>query len=116
MAIAFDAASNLDAHAGTSHTQAHTCTGSNLLLLVGMRSISGDIVSGATYNGVAMTLQNKTQMQLNDWDYLFFLYAPTTGANNIVISSSSGTIYARAVSYSGVSQTGFPDAFQTGVA
>ena len=41
--------------------------------------------------------------------YLWRLLAPATGANDIVITNSGSVTVGSAVSYTGVSQSGFPD-------
>lgn len=110
MAIAFDASSTGEQVPGTSPiTFSHTCTGSNLVLLVGVETIT--TCSGVTYNGVAMTQLVTTNVG-GVVNYLFGLVAPATGANNVVVSFTGGSTYCRAVaaSYTGVSQTGLPDA------
>lgn len=106
MAIAFDAASSGQSESGSSLTFSHTCTGSNLLLLVGVASNStnGTDVSGVTYNGVAMTLIG-TKASADNETYLFRLVAPAAGANNVVVSFTEDRIIrAGAVSVTGVNQ------------
>lgn len=114
MAIAFDAASDSNVNPGTSLTFAHTCTGSNLCLVVAICANTSDTITGVTYNSVAMTLVAKRQAGGTGtlrWFYLYYLNAPSTGANNIVISNSASSfIGAAAASYTGVSQTGQPEA------
>lgn len=111
MAIAFDAASNnyTASNAGT-YTTSHTIgAGSNELLIV---SIAGSTVvaTGITYNGVSMTLAGSAAGV--NLIYVYYLFAPTAGTNNIVTSFSGGTsdLQVFGTSYSGVKQTGFPDA------
>lgn len=120
MAIAFDATSTGNG-SGTSITVAHTCTGDNRILWVGVRTFDGstpasDPVSGITYNGVAMTLAGTRNNPATDQvSYLYYLIAPATGANNIVVSCSSvDEIAVRATSYTGALQSGVPDAYATG--
>jgi hypothetical protein len=118
MAIAFDAAATGKAAAASSLTYAHTCTGSNLVLFVACAlsgNPAGGTITGVTYNGVAMTsIASPIVIQSNVRTYLFYLIAPSTGANNIVISASqSGTIYGASSSYSGAKQTGVPDSSST---
>ncbi len=112
MAIAFDAASGLSFGAGT-RTFAHTVgSGANRILIVGANVNSNTITLSATYNGVAMTeIANKLN-SFNHRSYLWYLVAPNTGSNNIVVTPSSGTpdIGAAGVSYTGAKQTGVPDA------
>lgn len=114
MAIAFDNSTNLGEVESTSLTTAHTCTGDNLLLLVGVRlGGSTDDVTGVTYNSVAMT---RLKYNINDSSpnntptYIYGLLSPDTGANNVVVTrGSSGFILAVASSYTGVKQSGLPD-------
>lgn len=92
MSIAFDATSN-----GTG-TTAHTCSGSNRLLLLSAISLSG--TSTPTYNGVSMTLiRSETTTQYTH--SLYYLIAPATGSNNIVCTGGAWV----ACSYTGVNQT-----------
>lgn len=108
MAVAFDAASGFNSNAG-SGSYAHTCTGLNLGLLVGVVCTIADDVSGVTYNGVAMTLVAKIPLVADaaGWVeiYLFYLGAPATGANNVAVTVTGGSTWgSRAASYTGVQQ------------
>jgi hypothetical protein len=111
MAIAFD--TNAEGSAvSTSVTYAHTCSGSDRILFVGVNVENAtEIITGVTYNGVACTQINKRINADNDqWTYLYYLIAPATGANNVVISiSSSRPLAGRSASYTGVLQSGQPD-------
>ena len=114
--IAFDSETeNVVGTSVTSLTFSHTNTGSNLALVVGVAVNSAtDVLTGVTYNGVAMTRINATQYSTTAWEYLYAMVAPTTGANNVVVSLSvANPVWAHAVSYTGVSQTGLPDAQTT---
>jgi len=117
MAIAFDATSQSATGSATSLTWSHTCSGSDRVLVVGiLTNNTTDILTGVTYNGVAMSLVDKQVMINNFWGYSYYLIAPDTGANNIVISFSSASLIAGlAQSYTGVSQSGFPDSHTIGV-
>lgn len=119
MALAVDATST-GTTTGTSLTVSHTCTGSNLLLLVGAytHGTLTDIVTGITYAGTAMTRINtvtnsgggNTASRL----YLYYLINPATGANNVVTSlSESRTVLNANTSYTGAKQSGQPDAGNT---
>lgn len=99
MAIAYDASSQ-----STVATWSHTCTGTNLILFVHVRSGAGNVAS-MTYNGVAMTYSGLTS--LGGEMFTWYLYAPSTGANNIIVVGGGSQFMA--TSYSGASQTGFPD-------
>ena len=121
MAIAFDAAATSSALGATTLTYSHTCTGSNRILWVsvGVNSAdSTDHITGVTYSAVAMT---RAVASFNDNGanqdqvYLYYLVAPATGANNVVVSSNAAKdIYSVASSYTGAKQTGQPDATQHG--
>jgi hypothetical protein len=108
MGIAFDAHSN--AAANPLNSWNHTCSGSNRLLLVGFRSPSTTLT--ASYNGVAMTrLGTYYTLGAGDYDHVFYLLNPASGTNSITTSSpGSGTTYGQAVSYTGVKQSGQPNA------
>jgi hypothetical protein len=94
----------------SSCTLSFTVTGSNTLLIVGAVANSGTPnISGATYNGVAMTAGTKAQT----FAYPFYLVGASTGTNNIIVSCSgncSGAMRIVASSYTGVAQSGQPDA------
>lgn len=115
--IAFDTAIEGTA-TSTSLTYAHTCTGTNLVLIVFVFTygIAGrDSITGVTYNGVAMTqvpTNGKQQSIAGDqYGYCYYLVNPASGANNVVVSmSESATIRGLSLSYTGVKQTGQPDA------
>ena len=114
MAIDFDAASNGAQNSVTELTISHTCTGDNRILFVGVGiGSANDWITGITYNGSAMTRVN-TQVigsAANNRGYLYYILAPATSANNIVITSSNSVnIRAANASYTGVKQSGQPDA------
>ena len=122
MAIAFDTSLSLTGDPiATSHTFSYTCTGSNRALVVAFSgSASSDNCTGVTYNGVSMTQISKMapgsgSTGSDRWRYLYLLINPASGSNNIVISYSSAEfVFGGASSYTGVSQTGQPDAQTTG--
>jgi hypothetical protein len=115
MAIAFDAVSS-GGNGGTSQTFSHTCTGTNRLLFVGgYNQESSSTITGITYDGVALTEIDNTS-QTNNSVSLWYLIAPATGANDVVVtrSSSSNALLGVAVSYTGCLQSGVPDSYNTG--
>ncbi len=117
-AIAIDTSVNGGSVApGTSLTWSHTCTGSNLLLSVGLwvDSTATDVVTGITYNSVAMTRANRATIDIFN-QVLYYLVAPDTGAHNVVGSFSSSSVVGGSASYSGCAQTGQPDAQNTNTA
>jgi hypothetical protein len=111
MAIAFDAIdAGLFDNAGTatSFTLAHTCTGSNLTLVVPVQIVHGTAVTGMTYNGVTMTLSSSnTGGSAGYFDtYVYTLIAPATGTNNIVFTVPSVITGSKQVMFQGQSYTG----------
>lgn len=115
MAIAFDAATNSRSTSSASLTYSHTTSGSNRALIVscGVINPSGNTITGVTYNGVAMTaLLSPIVLQANIRMYFFYLLNPASGTNNVVVTanSSADVIDGASASYTGVSQSGFPDA------
>ncbi len=112
MALAIDTTSNGAGGQATSLTWKHTCTGSDLVLIVGVsvwKNGGGPYtISGVTYNGDAMTLANN----IGDDDkraYIFYLVNPDTGGSYNIVASVSGGNYGivsgGAVSITGASQT-----------
>ena len=121
MAIAFDATGNGDVSNAASLTFAHTNTGSDLRLYVGFYTLKLDTafptLNSVTYGGVAMTAVtgSPTSHQTNLKVYLYFLDAPATGANDVVITWSAQVDQIAGISgsYTGVSQTGTNDSQST---
>lgn len=118
MAIAVDATgTKTGGTPGTSFIWSHTCTGSNLILFVGFNYGGAGITATVKYKGVSMTAVSGSPMDMTGGTrlYLFYLVGPATGTNDVEITTSSsiGGVQARSVSYTGVSQTGQPDATNT---
>lgn len=106
MAIAFDNSSSaLETNTGTSLTYSYTVTGSNMFMTVAVVVQSGHTAT-VTYNAVSMTATSDSPVTVSGdsyTSYLFYLFAPATGAHNVVVTpDSSSEIYSRASSYSGV--------------
>lgn len=117
MAIAYDATAGATNSGTTSLTYSHTCTGSNLILFVGVADNSNAAAgstTGVTYNGSAMTLVT-SRAASGGKNYLFYLVNPSTGSNSVVITRSNGTntLVGLSTSYTGAAQTGQPDSFGT---
>lgn len=120
MAITLDASSNSgDKLNVTSVTYSHTVgTGSNTILIVGvgMRdTTAGDmVITGITYNSVALTKirADAVTVDTSFRSELWYLKAPATGANNIVVSFTGTVAVAGVVgaSFFGVDQTSPIDA------
>lgn len=121
MAIARDASTTNNStgwSVGSSSTFAHTCTGSDRLLLVyTFNNGNGGDPTGITYNGTSMTKLNNQLTDASAFNLtLWGLLAPSTGSNNVVVTWSSGTGInnCTAFSYTGVLQSGLPDSTNTG--
>lgn len=97
MALAHDATSTggKTSNAATATlTVAHTCTGSNLVLLVAVHQeatvLLATTITGVTYNTVAMTkITGVVNANTTISSDLFYLKAPATGTHNIVATCSS---------------------------
>ena len=115
MAIAFDAAAGGAQGSVTSLTFALTVSGSERVILVGAVIDSGDDITGITYAGASLTQIAKVQFpNKSAFCYLYYRIAPSTGANNVVISASGvTTIWGQAASYTGADQSSQPDASAT---
>lgn len=109
MAIVFDAASGVGATiSGGTVTKAHTVTaaGSGRIILVGVyvyigSDTSGDI-TGVTYAGDTLTKLYENRRG-NYKIYLWYLVAPATGANNVVLTGvSCSSVGVAIASYTGV--------------
>ena len=107
MAIAFDAVTDV---AGTN-TLAHTCTGANLVVFCcAFHDPTAGTITTATYGGVAMTELTRITQGVNIEVVVYYKAGPLTGAQNFVTAGTHTTPDLTAVSYTGASQTGIPDA------
>ncbi len=109
MAIGFDVVTDGSNATATSLTWSHTVTGSNPILYVDViGDLATDAVTGVTYNSVAMTLVAKSaSFGSTRWVYLYGLYAPATGAHNVVVSAGASVFLAgHSISYTGAAQSG----------
>ena len=117
MAIVFDSGSGATNNGASSVTVAHTIgSGSNRIIWgASFSQGSGDVVTGMTFNGVAMTLAKKQNAVTTAWLYLYYLVNPPIGANNLVVTASIAVteFNIMGASFSGASQTGLPDATST---
>lgn len=119
MAVAYSTSTNGGyTGSGTTRTFSHTTSGSDNYTLVGSwtRSSGANAVTGITYNGVAMTALGTeiTPASNSGTEYIRFwglAVGTGVGAANVVISCPTGMeSIAFAISYTGCSQTGQPDA------
>ena len=101
MAVTFDTSSmGTCGNVATDVTFSHTCAANATMLIVGCGERG--IPSGVTYGGVAMTSATGAfgNGGSNNGD-IYYLLNPPTGANNVVVSHSSGQITAIAMSFIG---------------
>jgi hypothetical protein len=117
MAIALDVATTSAATTSSPLTWSHTCTGSNLLLVVGVgvsSYISGQAtVTGVTYNSVTMYKARSDQSTGGTESSVWLLENPSTGSNTVSVTWTYGSgqhAGGTSVSYTGCSQTHTPDA------
>lgn len=113
MAISFLGSAYLNETVGTSSSDSVPVPATtNGLLLLGVEGdITVDRITGATYNGIALTLLAKGKDLADRWNYLFALPNPPAGTFNLVINASASTVIGRVIAlYEGVRQTGLPDA------
>jgi len=76
------------------------------LLLVGIVGETSDVVTGVTFNSVAMTLVDKVQATGDRWIYLFKLLSPTLGGSFDLTVSFSTTNQGSAIHIAGYSNAG----------
>ena len=107
MAIAYDNASSLTNQTTDTYSFAHTCNGSDRLLVVGVfiPVAMGATVTGVTYDGNALTAMGSVEfngVRVEMWR----LIAPGTGGANVAVTLSFGMpSAAAAASFTGVHQT-----------
>jgi len=112
MAIVVQSGSASSIVASSSTTFSKTVTaGNNLMLIVGVGCQSSDSdfpISSVTYNSVAMTQvpgsQTKARWNENKYHALYYLINPSTGANNVVVSSDAVYLFVVASSFENVKQ------------
>lgn len=104
MAVAYD-----NGTANGTQSYSHTVTGSNTFLVLFVLT-SSTTAPSATYNGVSMTYGNIQARNGNGaWIHWLYLTNPATGSNTVSITA--GNYYnSVALSYTGVKQTGQPEA------
>ena len=106
MAVAFDATANANGNGVTSLSFSHTCTGSDLCLVVGSGSSSPGTITALTYAGAALTLigaltSSNTFQRVEQWRRI----APATGANTVAVTYDvANQCVAGSISFTGVDQ------------
>jgi len=97
-------------HSSGVFAYSHTCTGPSRVLFVHVWGDTSDTTTEVTYAGVPMIALAKldpTGTHSPYWQYVFYLIAPTQGANNVVVTSTNQTITI-SESFTGASQASQP--------
>lgn len=119
MAIALDTSAVSTDQTTSPITWNHTCTGSNLMLVVGIALIDTGTPSAdaVTYNGVSMTKARSDIVTsggtLHQETSVWLLHNPATGSNSISVTATlgaSGHGAGASASYTGVNQSSTADA------
>lgn len=102
MALAVDTTSNDIILSGDTSSFAHTCTGSDLILVIVVTRATGESVNSAKYNGVSATSRVTVANAANKVD-IFTLDNPATGSNTVevILSGSSAKFMVSVVSLTG---------------
>src|SRR3990167_4966147 len=107
MAIAFDTTTT-----SATSSWSHTCSGSDRILIVTLRC-ADNAATAVTYNSVAMTKINEVALGGGvAATQLWLLMNPASGANTVSVTITGG-VSSISASYTGVLQTGQPDAQNT---
>lgn len=109
MAIAFDSKTAVSTSATASLSFSHTCSGTDRILFV-LTCANGAAftTTGVTYNGAAMTVATSLRVGAGPIQYIWYLINPDSGSNTVSITNSGSVTAGSAISFNGVSQTGFP--------
>ena len=107
--IMFDAALLGSASTSTSFNETFTCTGSNLVLIVGvLEDDNPHTATGVTYNSVAMTkitdfgIESTSNVSMSVW----FLINPATGSHTLTTTrTGTASCSVRVISYTGANQS-----------
>lgn len=114
-AIALDTSTKAVTAGATSLTYAHTVTGTDTMVVVGstvVHAADEQDITSMTYNGEAMTEAVRVYFPTNSANNsLYYAVGADTGSNNVVINvDATYAIGAMSISYTGVKQSGQPDA------
>lgn len=121
--IQYDASASATGGSGlTSLSASHfVCDEQNRGLFVSVFIDGGstsEFITGITANGDAMTQLSKQQRSApdtNSWSYVYYLANPDAGIYNVTVTTSASCYIDGMISasYTGVKQTGIPDASNT---
>ena len=110
MPVAFDAQSSGGIGNSNTLTIAHTCSGTERVLLVGVEwnkaTSVPTTISSITYNGIALTPGPSAKNANDEAAAIWYLINPATGANSLIITFSGNCAFQfGGLSYTGVNQT-----------
>ena len=113
-AIAFDAATGVESANGNASVTHTATTTTNRLAILDVFTTGADNLTTLTYGGTSVlaNLVKKTQIGggSTDWMYEFYMLNPPSGAQTVnAVSSNPSRTELLVTTYTGVSQTGFPD-------
>ena len=114
MAIAFNSA-NQQVNASSTNTISLACSGSDRLVIACVADDAKGTMS-VTYNGTSLTSIANVEDTSGFFKlHFFYLLNPATGTNNLVATrgTNSGDFYLFGATYTGIKQTGQPDASTT---
>src|SRR5438093_5533048 len=92
--INFDAKSHGTSTSGTSTTVSHTCSGSNLVLLVFAGTHDSFGASSVAYNSVSLTQVANRSTRADLVGHWWYLPSPALGAHDIVVTWSGSVTKA----------------------
>ncbi len=102
---------------GTTRQVPFDVSGSNTLLIVGWAHDGGSSVTSVTYDGISMTsLADQTVAGTGFRTGMFYLLSPTAGTHDLALirNTSGATMVYTVALYTGVKQSGQPDAVTSG--
>lgn len=109
MAVAVDAVSSAAGGSASNFSWAHTCSGSDRLLMLGIAWYDSiDTISSVTYNSVAMTAVPSSSKSIGQYTVvLYYLTNPASGSNTVAVTFSGGVFDfgGGAISFTGADQT-----------
>lgn len=117
MAIAYDTSTSSAYQGGASPTMTHSASGSDRLAVISIFS-TVDPVTSVTYAGNACTFIDKLLMTgaaAGQYIHLYYYLNPPTGSQTIQVNTSGNLLgYISVATYTGVKQSGQPDASNKG--
>ncbi len=117
MALSFDTSASGSGSVSTTCSWSHTCTGADILFVAFYwGQDAGQTISSVKYNGVSMTFVDTVNAGTSSNLSVYYLVAPSAGANTVLVTFSASVFNSAGVSlsYIGANQTGQPDSKNKG--